>query len=267
VAFSPDGLRLASAGSDGTVKLWETTGGKEVLSLKGHAGGVRGVAFSPDGLRLASANGDGTVKLWEAIRHPLEILRQRDLHERAAALIEALFAIHVRRADVIQSLRGHPNLGESLRQTALTLAEQYRPDAMKLNNECWNVVRKPGASPEAYLHALLQAEEACRLEPHNGSCRNTLGVAQYRQGQYQAAVETLARSEKLNATPADGALPADLAFLAMAQYQLGQKEQAHATLARLREAMVKPRWAGDAESAGFLREVETLLQAAPATRK
>jgi tetratricopeptide (TPR) repeat protein len=149
----------------------------------------------------------------------------------------------------------------------LTLAEQYRPDPTKLNSECWNVVRKPGASPEAYRHALLQAEEACRLEPQNGPYRNTLGVAQYRQGQYQAAVETLARSEKLNTTPADGSHPMDLAFLAMAQYQLGQKEQAHATLARLRQAMAKPRWAEDADSAGFLREVETLLQAAPLIRK
>jgi WD40 repeat protein/tetratricopeptide (TPR) repeat protein len=66
VAFSPDGGRLASAGADGTVRLWDACGGTELLELKGHTGEVHGVAFSPDGQRLASASLDGTVRLWDA---------------------------------------------------------------------------------------------------------------------------------------------------------------------------------------------------------
>ncbi len=66
VTFSPDGLRLASAGKDRTVKLWDATRGQELRTLRGHAGDVMSVAFSPDGLRVASAGKDRTVKLWDA---------------------------------------------------------------------------------------------------------------------------------------------------------------------------------------------------------
>ena len=66
MAFSPDGKRLASASLDKTVKVWDATTGQEILTLKGHTGGVLGVAFSPDGNRLASGGWDGTVKVWDA---------------------------------------------------------------------------------------------------------------------------------------------------------------------------------------------------------
>ena len=66
MAFSPDGQRLASASDDQTVKIWDSATGKELFSLKGHAGGVRSVAFSPDGQRLASASLDQTVKIWDS---------------------------------------------------------------------------------------------------------------------------------------------------------------------------------------------------------
>ncbi len=66
VAFSPNGLRLASASWDGTVKVWSVATGLEVRTFKGHTGLVISVAFSPDGTRLASASGDGTVKVWDA---------------------------------------------------------------------------------------------------------------------------------------------------------------------------------------------------------
>ena len=66
IASSPDGQRLATAGEDGTVRIWESVTGQEVLTLKGHGGAVSRVVFSPDGNSLASVGRDGTVKLWEA---------------------------------------------------------------------------------------------------------------------------------------------------------------------------------------------------------
>jgi WD40 repeat protein len=67
VAYSPDGTRLASGSSDGTVRVWDAITGREALPpLRGHTGEIMAVAYSPDGKTLASAGDDRTVRLWDA---------------------------------------------------------------------------------------------------------------------------------------------------------------------------------------------------------
>jgi len=64
VAWNPNDLRLASAGGNGTVKVWALGGQRAILTLAGHQKAANSVAWSPDGVRLASGGVDGTVRIW-----------------------------------------------------------------------------------------------------------------------------------------------------------------------------------------------------------
>jgi WD40 repeat protein/serine/threonine protein kinase len=65
VAFSPDGERIASAGKDGKVKIWDCRTRRVVDAFPAHAGTACSVAFHPDGRHVASAGADRLVKVWD----------------------------------------------------------------------------------------------------------------------------------------------------------------------------------------------------------
>jgi tetratricopeptide (TPR) repeat protein len=252
VAFSPDGQRLASGSQDKTAKIWDSATGKELLTLKGHANSVSTVSFSPDGQRLASGSYNGSICLWETTNVSGEVRHRRAARQTVADL----FGRTPLRADVLEGLRALPGMSPSQRQEAITVAQTYPEDPSALNELAWQLAKLPGGEMSGYRQALRFSEEACQLKPEDGSLLNTLGVAYYRVGNYEKALATLVRSDRINKTPFGGSIPADLAFLAMTQRQLGHSKEAQANLERLREQV---RGSFDADQQSFLREAEALL--------
>jgi tetratricopeptide (TPR) repeat protein len=114
---------------------------------------------------------------------------------------------------------------EQFRQ-ALNLREEWADRhsniASDVNELAWFLAACPDPHFRNPGRAVSLAKRAVDLAPDNGIILNTLGVAQYRAGQWREAITSL---EKAMA-PRKGGDSCDWLFLAMAHWQLGEKEAA-----------------------------------------
>lgn len=70
-AFSPDGLRLATAGSDGSLALFRATASPVLIARwAAHRTAPEALAYGPDGRWIASRAGDGSLRLWHVDTRP-----------------------------------------------------------------------------------------------------------------------------------------------------------------------------------------------------
>jgi tetratricopeptide (TPR) repeat protein len=134
---------------------------------------------------------------------------------------------------------------------------QISKELCRLHQACWAVLREPLHAAMTFRLALCAIETVCHLEGGNAAYLLTLAVAQYRLGQNEAALTTLAQADQLIPNT-----PTSLAFQAMAHFQLGGIAQAHSLLARLQQVIQQPPWLNNPEADGFLREARTLIETA-----
>lgn len=64
LVIAPDG-GLATAGEDGTARIWDLASGTCRLTLIAHVGPVSALAVAPDGSWLATAGWDGSTRIWD----------------------------------------------------------------------------------------------------------------------------------------------------------------------------------------------------------
>jgi eukaryotic-like serine/threonine-protein kinase len=112
--------------------------------------------------------------------------------------------------------------------------------------------------------ALELAKQAVALLPQQGAFWNTLGVVDYRTGDWKAAIGALEKSMKLRS----GGDATDWLFLAMAHWQLGEKVEARKWYDRAADWMEKNH-STDNDLRRFRAEAQQVLglQQAPAVKK
>jgi tetratricopeptide (TPR) repeat protein len=202
----------------------------------------------------------GTIRT-AALTKCTPLLWERWVDEGAQQVMERLSKEWLLREELAEAVAAEPNLRDDVRRRAIGIAEQWPKDGSALNIAAWEVVKEPSRPTEDYLRALRSAQVASESDRDDGFILNTLGVAQYRAGEYEQAIQTLTRSLDLNAKANGGTPhPADVAFLAIAQHQLGRTDEARRLLGELRELAMLPVLAGNAEAQSFLREAEQLIE-------
>jgi eukaryotic-like serine/threonine-protein kinase len=138
-------------------------------------------------------------------------------------------------------------------QRALDLTPE---NPLILNNLAWLLVSSPDSAIRDPKRAQELATKAIALDPNSSVFLNTLGVVQYRSGQWREAIASLQRSEE--ADP-DRYFAYNGFFIAMAHHQLGESEMAREWYRKSIQWMDAGH-AGDQELARFRKEAAGLLE-------
>jgi serine/threonine protein kinase/WD40 repeat protein len=233
LAFAPDSRTAVYDNSAGVLNLVEVETGRELARFEDpEQARSYAVAFTPDGSQLVtSLTAHAYLRVWD-----LRAIRRRLARMGLDWGPPASFGS----PDPTGAFSPMPKpfridggqLESSQRQQAQDAlkraGESPQADARQLNNLAWELATGPTGmrDPE---RALELARRAVAQAPAAAVYLNTLGVAQYRAGQYVESVATLEKSLAAGRGASDAF---DLFFLAMARHRLGEAARARAEFDR-----------------------------------
>jgi len=217
---------LAVAGDDGAVRLVNPDTGREYARLEDpDQDRAFDLSFNADGTQLIVSNNDSqSIHVWDlrAIRKQLAKMGlDWDLppYPLPAANTGKPLQVEVMvpASAYLQSKQWDKAIG------AYAQAIEFDPkNAENVNNLAWLLATCPDAQLRNPTRAVELATKACELTPKDGNCWISLGVAQYRAGNWKPARESLDKAMILR----NGGDCADWFFLAMVHWQLGDKAEA-----------------------------------------
>ncbi len=274
MAFHPDGRRLAIGGSfaaasdptlDHSLAIWDARGPDPDLDEQDEARSR--VAFWFDRsltteqvreylLRDASLAESARRRALEFV----DLYGQARARRQAEDRISGLASAGLFQSEIIERLRTDPGLTAAVRSEALELARSPVEHAVSLDLSSQAVLHRPGGTTSAYRRALSQAEAACRLSPHKSSFRVTRGMALYRLGSYDEALNTLSGADPSGDPRGESTEASRLAFLAMAEYRIGRRDRAAAALRKFRELLRQKPHLGDEQVRRLRHEAEGLIE-------
>jgi WD40 repeat protein len=136
LAWMPDGKTLASAGLDGTVRLWRVADGKELRRFKSRNGTFLALAITRDGRLLASGGSGSGIHIWETatgkevrwIKDKESMIRSLDFSADGKMLAVCGLATKV----CLYAVESGEKLRELGRKEAVFASAAFSPDGKKL---------------------------------------------------------------------------------------------------------------------------------------
>lgn len=222
VAFSPDGVLVASGDRSAGLVVWEAETGRQFLDLAEHKGAINAIAWRDDSNVFASASDDGTVKLWDIVAG--KSLKSINAHDGGATgvafdhegrLITCGKDRKVKLWDAAGNLiREFPQMQEPVLAVAIThdgsnvIAGDWQGQVLISKSEDPTVVQPLAANPPPADQRLKEeTEKLAAFEPEFQSSLAALNAAATKLAEAAKARETLVakRDQLADAAKAAGA--------------------------------------------------------------
>lgn len=131
----------------------------------------------------------------------------------------------------------------------------------ELHDRSCELVDVPGRDRASYRRGRILVLKARNTFPHRTAYLTTLGIAEFRLGNTEAALAHLVDAEQVRTSAGQDTPPRAIAFLAMTLHRLGRSSEAKSELDRLRRVVQNDQVTANDAARRFLSEAEATIDA------